>query len=188
MAGRKLLNLFAHTGAWSAAAAGAGAAEVISVDLSGPYLDIAAENVELTAPGYDAHTCVKQDVFEFLAHAEREGLTFDAILIDPPTFSSSRTSGTFNVKDRYRPLVRAALRVLEPRGLLLCATNWRGISREDFLHILQDAAGLDGNDLRVLTVLGQPADHPVVPAFPDAAYLHFAVCATAVQPPIAWRP
>jgi 23S rRNA (cytosine1962-C5)-methyltransferase len=92
------------------------------------------------------------------------------------------------VKDRYRPLVRAALRLLEPRGLLCCATNWRGISREDFLHVLQDAAGFDDHDLRVLTVLGQPADHPVVPAFPEAAYLHFAVCATAVQPPIAWRP
>ncbi len=188
LAGRRVLNLFAHTGAWSAAAAAAGAQEVVSVDLSGPYLAVADENVELSAPGYGAHTAVRQDVFEFLSFAEREGRTFDAIVIDPPTFSSSRTSGTFSVKDRYRPLVRAALRVLEPRGLLLCATNWRGISRDDFLHVLQDAAGLDDQDLRVLTVMGQPVDHPVVPAFPDAAYLHFAVCCTAVQPPLAWRP
>jgi len=117
-----------------------------------------------------------------------QGEEFDAILIDPPSFSSSRKSGSFNIKDRYRPLVRAALRVLAPRGLLLCATNFRGISRDDFLHLLQDAASLEEHDLRVLTVLGQPADHPVVPAFPEAAYLHFALCATAVEPPAAWRP
>lgn len=188
LAGRSFLNLFAHTGAWSAAAAAAGAKEIVSVDLSGPYLEVAAENVELSAPGYAAHTAVKQDVFEFLSFAEREGHAFDAILIDPPTFSSSHTSGTFNVKDRYRPLVRAALRVLEPRGLLLCATNWRGIAREEFLHLLQDAAEMDGHDLRVLTVHGQPADHPVLPAFPEAAHLQVAVCATAVQPPLPWRP
>jgi 23S rRNA (cytosine1962-C5)-methyltransferase len=188
LSGRRVLNLFAHTGAWSAAAAGCGAREIVSVDLSGPYLEVAEANVELTAPGYDAHTAVKQDVFEFLSYAEREGMEFDAIVIDPPTFSSSRTSGTFNVKDRYRPLVRAALRVLEPRGLLLCATNWRGISRNEFLHTLQDAARMDDQDLRVLAVHGQPADHPVVPAFPEAAHLHVALCATAVQPPIAWRP
>jgi len=186
--GRRFLNLFAHTGAWSAAAAAAGAKEIVSVDLSGPYLGVAAENVEYSAPGYAAHKTVKSDVFRYLSHAEGEGETFDAILIDPPTFSSSRSSGSFNVKDRYRPLVRAALRILAPRGLLLCATNFRGISRDDFLHMLQDAATQDEHDLRVLTVLGQPADHPVVPAFPEAAYLHFALCATAVQPPVAWRP
>jgi len=186
--GRRFLNLFAHTGAWSAAAAAAGASEIVSVDLSGPYLGVANENVEFSAPGYAAHTTVKSDVFAFLSRAESEGETFDAILIDPPTFSSSRSSGSFNVKDRYRPLVRAALRVLEPRGLLLCATNFRGISRDDFLHMLHDAASKDEVDLRVLTVLGQPADHPVIPAFPEAAYLHFALCATAVRPPVAWRP
>ena len=80
------------------------------------------------------------------------------------------------------------LRILEPRGLLLCATNYRGISRDDFLHTLQDAASKDEHDLRVLTVLAQPADHPVIPAFPEAAYLHFALCATAVRPPLTWRP
>ena len=188
LAERRFLNLFAHTGAWSAAAAAAGAKSIVSVDLSGPYLDVASQNVEFSAPGYAAHETVKSDVFRYLANAEREGETFGAILIDPPTFSSSRSSGSFNVKERYRPLVRAALRVLEPRGLLLCATNFRGISRDDFLHSLQDAAMQDANDLRVLTVLGQPADHPVLPAFPEAAYLHFALCATAVQPPVRWRP
>ena len=50
--GRRVLNLFAHTGAFSAAAARAGASEVVSVDLSGRYLELARRNVELNAPGF----------------------------------------------------------------------------------------------------------------------------------------
>ncbi len=180
--GRRFLNLFAHTGAFSGVAAGAGATEVVSVDLGKRYLEVARRNVELNAASPGATTCpheiVAEDVFETLKRFAQQGRRFDAVLVDPPTFSSSRRGGTFSVKDRYRPLVRAALRVLDPGGLLACATNWRGISREGFVRLLGDAARSEAVDLRVLEVFGQPADHPVLPAFPEGDYLQFAVCGT----------
>ncbi len=188
LAGRRFLNLFAHTGAWSAAAARAGAEEVVSVDLSGAYLAVARENVELSAPGYGTHTTTKADAFEALRDYAAAGRTFDAIMIDPPSFSSKGGAGTFTVKDGYRPLVRAALRVLEPRGVLVCATNFRGVSRDDFMHMIQDAGQAEEADVRVLSVLGQPVDHPIVPSFPESAYLHVAVCTQAAPPRVAWRP
>lgn len=177
LAGRSFLNLFAHTGAFSAMAAAAGAREVVSVDLSPRYLDVACRNVELSAPGYGAHETVAEDVFEALVALQRRDRRFDAVLIDPPSFSSSRKSGTFSIQDGYRPVVRAALRVLAPGGLLACATNYRGVTREQFLRMLNDAAHTEGADLRVLTVLGQPPDYPVLPILPETAYLQFALCA-----------
>jgi 23S rRNA G2069 N7-methylase RlmK/C1962 C5-methylase RlmI len=97
-------------------------------------------------------------------------------LCDPPSFSSSKKSGTFSVKDDYRPLVRATLRVLEPGGVACFATNFRGVTREQFLRTLHDGAEMENVALRVLTVLGQPADFPVLPVMPEASYLHFVVC------------
>ena len=86
---------------------------------------------------------------------------------------------TFSVKDEYRPVVRSALRLLEPAGLLVAATNWRGINREQFLRLLHDAAHQEQADLRVLTVLGLPPDYPVLPVLPETAYLHVAFCIVA---------
>ena len=156
-------------------AARAGATEVLSVDLSAPHLDVARRNVELTCPGYAAHEVEVADVFDSLTTLARRGRTFDAVLIDPPTFSSSKRSGSWSVKDHYRPVVRAALRTLAPGGLLICATNWRGINREQFLRLIHDGAHTESVDLRVLEVHGQPADYPVLPVLPETAYLHVVV-------------
>jgi 23S rRNA (cytosine1962-C5)-methyltransferase len=177
--GRRMLNLFAHTGAFSAAAAAAGAAEVVSVDLSGRYLDLARRNVELNAPGFAAHETVAGDVFETLRRFSKDERRFDVVVCDPPSFSTSKATGAFSVRDDYRPLVRAALRVLVPGGIACFSTNFRGVTREQFLRTLHDGAEMEAVTLRLLTVLGQPADFPVPPLMPEAAYLHFAICAAA---------
>ena len=175
--GRSLLNLFAHTGAFSAAAAAAGAKEIVSVDLSGRYLETARRNVELNAPGFSAHETVAGDVFETLRRFAKDERRFDVIVCDPPSFSTSKSTGAFSVRDDYRPLVRAALRVLAAGGIACFSTNFRGVTRDQFLRTLHDGAEMEGVALRVLTVLGQPADFPVQPLMPEAAYLHFAICA-----------
>lgn len=177
--GRRFLNLFAHTGAFSGAAAKAGATQIVSVDLSRPFLDVATRNVELNAPGYTAHETVVGDVFEALRRYGEQRRKFDVVVADPPTFSSSRASGAFTVKDHYRPLVRACLRVLEPGGVLVAATNWRGIDREAFVRLLHDAAEMERADLRVLQVGGQPADHPAPALMTDGRYLSVVFCALA---------
>jgi 23S rRNA (cytosine1962-C5)-methyltransferase len=178
VAGRRFLNLFAHTGAFSATAAAAGASEIVSVDLSSRYLATARRNVELNAPGFPAHETIAGDVFETLVRFAKDGRKFDVIVCDPPSFSSSKKSGAFSVREDYRPLVRASLRVLEPGGLACFATNFRGVTREQFLRLIHDGAEMERADVRVLTVLGQPVDFPVLPVMPEASYLHFAVCAT----------
>ena len=184
--GKRFLNLFAHTGAFSGAAAAAGAASIVSVDLSARYLAVASRNVGLNAAGASVeHETVAADAFDVLRRFAGDGRRFDVLVCDPPTFSSSKSSGAFSVKDQYRPLVRASLRVLEAGGLAAFATNFRGLDRDQFLRLIHDAAELDRVDVRVLTVLGPPADHPVDPALPEGGHLHFALCARADAPPDA---
>lgn len=205
--GKSFLNLFAHTGAFSGAAAAARAAEIVSVDLSPQFLDVAERNVRANAaaaaaaasppsgdgtmirceiavpygPGPEAvrHERVAGDVFETLKRFASQGRKFSAVLADPPTFSSSKESGAFNVKDDYRRLIRMCLRVLEPGGLLLAATNWRGADRENFVRLLHDAAEMERADLRLLAALGQPADYPSLPLVPETRHLEAALCALA---------
>lgn len=177
--GKRFLNLFAYTGAFSGMAAAAGASEIVSVDLSRAFLDVAARNVERNAPGFARHETVAADVFETLRRFADEKRRFDVVLSDPPTFSSSKASGAFTVKDHYRPLVRAALRVLEPGGLLVAATNSRGIDREAFVRMIHDAGEMERADLRVLAVLGQPADYPAPALMADGRYLSVVLCGTA---------
>lgn len=176
--GRSFLNLFAHTGAFSAAAAAAGAAQVVSVDLSRPYLEVARRNVELNAKSVP-HEIVVSDSFDALRGFAAAGRRFDVILCDPPTFSSSRTTGAFNVRDHYRSLVRAGLRVLEPGGLIAAATNYRALDADQFLRILHDAAEAERATLRVVAVLGQAPDYPSLAMVPETRHLHVAFC-TAV--------
>ncbi|MCG3135995.1 MAG: Ribosomal RNA large subunit methyltransferase I [Planctomycetes bacterium] len=179
--GRSFLNLFAHTGAFSGAAAAAGAAEIVSVDLSPQFLEVAERNVRANAPAAapPRHERVSGDVFEALRRFASQGRTFGAVLADPPTFSSSKESGAFNVKDDYRRLVRMCLRVLEPGGLLLAATNWRGADRENFVRLIHDAAEMERRDVRLLAALGQPADYPSLPLVPETRHLEAALCAVS---------
>ena len=77
----------------------------------------------------------------------------------------------------YTDLVRAAIGVLQPRGLLACTLHEKNISYPVFLDVLRDAAAAADVDLQVLEAYGLPADFPVSPSFPQGQYLKFLICA-----------
>ena len=80
--GKRVLDLFAYTGAWSLPAALAGAASVECVDASAPALELAAENARLNGVADRlAFSCA--DVFDFLKQAREERQHYDVIVLDP---------------------------------------------------------------------------------------------------------
>ncbi|MFW6154309.1 MAG: bifunctional 23S rRNA (guanine(2069)-N(7))-methyltransferase RlmK/23S rRNA (guanine(2445)-N(2))-methyltransferase RlmL [Planctomycetota bacterium] len=125
-AGKRMVNLFAYTGAFSVYAAAGGAASTTTVDLSKTYLDWARRNMALNgvSPG-PAHRFVQADAMAFLAdHAP--GDHYDLAVIDPPTFSNSkRTEGVFDVQRDHAPLLAAAARLMPPGGVIYFSTNAR---------------------------------------------------------------
>ncbi|MEZ4483785.1 MAG: class I SAM-dependent rRNA methyltransferase [Syntrophotaleaceae bacterium] len=111
VAGQRVLNLFAYTGAFSVAAAAAGAKRVTSVDASSAYLDWARDNFAANRLNPKRHDFLLGDCFEVLAELGRKGAGFDVIIMDPPSFSTVGKS-RFTTSGGTADLVAAASRLL----------------------------------------------------------------------------
>jgi 23S rRNA (cytosine1962-C5)-methyltransferase len=172
--GRELLNLFAHTGAFSVAAAASGAAATTSVDLSQGYLDRAAANFR--ANGLPPGELLAEDAFKSLDRFRRQGRGFDVVLLDPPGHSHSR-DGSWSGEQDYARLVAAALRVTRAGGLLVAASNLGSVSPHRFQGMLLQGARRAERGLLLLHDGGQATDFPAALHFPEGRYLKFMVCA-----------
>ncbi|MCX6874687.1 MAG: class I SAM-dependent methyltransferase [Verrucomicrobia bacterium] len=129
--GHRLLNTFAYTGAFSVAAASAGA-ETTTLDLSQPCLDWAKRNFSHNSLDPTAHHFCKGDTGHWLRRFAKQGREFDAIILDPPTFSRDDQGKIFRVESDLGTLVALALAILAPAGWLLCCTNCHHLSAADF--------------------------------------------------------
>jgi 23S rRNA (cytosine1962-C5)-methyltransferase len=136
--GLRLLNTFAYTGAFSVAAAMAGA-ETTTLDLSQPYLDWAKRNFSHNQLDPAAHHFCKGDTFHWLRRFAKQGRTFDGIVLDPPTFSRDEKGKVFRVEDNFGELAALAADILAPGGWLLCSTNCRNLGLNDFQKQLRGA-------------------------------------------------
>ncbi len=174
--GRRLLNLFGHTGMFSVSAAAHGARETVTVDLSGPALDVARRNFELNQLDLGPHSFVEADVFKVLDRFRRQGRRFDVVLADPPGFSHGE-QGLWSGENDYPRLVAACLSVLEPGGWLVAASNLGSVSPKQFQGHLADGARRAGRSLRLLHEGGAAPDHPAALAFPEGRYLKLWVMA-----------
>ena len=119
-----VLNLFSYTGSFSVYAAAGLANSVTSVDMSATYTKWAEEN--LAANGYsgDLYKCICMDAAKFIRQAEKDGLKYDIIIFDPPSFSNShKMDGDFDVARDYSLWVKNLLKILKKTGIILFSTN-----------------------------------------------------------------
>jgi len=121
---KRVLNLFAYTGAATVYAAAGGAASTTTVDLSATYLDWAEANLALNQLSDPRHRFEQADAREWLAAAARRGEHYDLIFCDPPTFSNSkRMEGVLDLQRDHVALIEDCLAVLARGGLLVFTTN-----------------------------------------------------------------
>ena len=173
-AGCALLNLFAYTGAFSVAAAAGGAKKVTSVDASSRYLDQARRNFKLNGIDPAAHEFVAGDCFTELNRFLREGRCYDIVLMDPPSFSSTRR-GRFTTGGGTAGLVEKALGLLDPGGLLITSSNLQKMALADYLKELRKGGLAAGRTLQIIEVSGQAPDFPFLPTFVEGQYLKYVV-------------
>lgn len=129
--GKTLLNTFGYTGFFSVAAAAAGAT-TSTLDLSQVYLDWARENFRLNDMDPADHYFCKGDTFHWLKRFAKQGRRFDAIVLDPPTFSRDDKGKVFRVEKDYPSLFQLALACLAPGGTILGCHNYRGMTSGEF--------------------------------------------------------
>jgi 23S rRNA G2069 N7-methylase RlmK/C1962 C5-methylase RlmI len=131
-----LLNTFAYTCAFGVAGAAAGAATV-NLDLSKRCLDWGRRNYELNGIDPAAHDFIFGDVFDWLRRLAKKQRRFDIIVLDPPTFSRDERGRVFTVGKNFGELVRLAVALLAPGGVLLCSTNQRGLFPGQFRALIE---------------------------------------------------
>ena len=133
--GMRLLNTFSYTGAFSVCAALAGAT-VTTLDLAQPCLNWCRENMRLNGLDPAAHYFCKGDTLHWLKRFARLGRRFEAIILDPPTFSRDEKGHIWRVESDYSELVSLAAACLAPGGWLLCTTNCRKLTPERFREMV----------------------------------------------------
>jgi 23S rRNA (cytosine1962-C5)-methyltransferase len=185
--GKRVLNLFSYTGAFSVAAAAAGATQVTSVDASPGYTDWAKNNFTANSCNPKQHEFIVGDCLAVLGKLAQSGKSFDVILMDPPSFSTTAKS-RFTTRGGTSDLVAAALPLLTDNGLLIASSNHQKVDVADYLKELRRGALQARNDLRVISLLGQPEDFPYPVTFPEGRYLKYAICVkTGSEPAKASR-
>ena len=125
---RRLLNTFAYTCSFSVAAALSGA-ETVSVDLSKKSIDRGRANFALNALDTAKHTFIADDVLDVLPRLARRGEKFDAIVLDPPTFSRGNKGRKWQIEHDFEDLLLAALELATPKARILLSTNCTRLDR-----------------------------------------------------------
>ncbi len=166
--GRRVLNVFSYTGAFTVVAAARGAASLLSIDSSGPALATAARNGGLN--DVDMGELREGDAFTALRGLRDRAQQFDLILLDPPKLANSE--GQLEKASRaYKDLNLLAVKLLAPGGVLLTWSCSGAMTMELFQKVVAGAALDARRTVRIVGRLHQPSDHPVPLAFPEAEYL-----------------
>lgn len=167
--GRRVLDLFAYSGAWGIQAAKAGALAVDAVDASASALSLLVENARRNAVA-DRLKTHEGDVFDFLKEARDQGERWDVVVVDPPAFIKRKkdlAQGTL----AYRRLNQMALEVLSPEGCLVSASCSSHLSEASLMEQVRSSVRPAQRHLSVFYRGGQGPDHPVHPAIPETGYL-----------------
>ncbi|WP_281185328.1 class I SAM-dependent rRNA methyltransferase [Trichlorobacter lovleyi] len=175
MSGKRFLNLFAYTGAFSVAAAASGATQVTSVDVSPGYTDWNRANFSANRLNPKKHRFLVGDCMTRLAELATANEQFEIILMDPPSFSTT-TKGRFTTRGGTSDLVAACLPLLTDGGLLICSSNHQKTDLADYLKELRRGALQAKAELRVIEQKGQPVDFPYPVTLPEGRYLKYLVC------------
>ena len=166
--GKSVLNTFSYTAAFSLAAAMGGAFETTSVDLAKRSRELSQAHFLANGLSMDQHKLIVMDVFDYYKYAKRKGLTYDLIIIDPPSFARNKKQ-TFSVAKDYHKLIAQALDILRSGGTIVASTNAANLSLGQFKKQLEK--GFSGRKHYYLDLKQLPADFAVNQADQSSNYL-----------------
>lgn len=171
--GARVLDCFTHTGSFALNAGVAGAASVLGLDASELAVTQAAENAELNGLS-DKVNFQCADVFERLPELERQGESFDVVILDPPAFTKSRSS-IKNATKGYREINMRGLKLVKDGGYLATCSCSHFMSYELFTKTINEAARAVHKRVRQVEYRTQAPDHPILWAADESYYLKFYI-------------
>jgi 23S rRNA (cytosine1962-C5)-methyltransferase len=169
-AGADVLSAYCYTGAFELHAAAAGARSILGLDTSAPALERARAHHEMNG----LRTLVEYraaDVPVALRKFRDAARSFDMIILDPPRFVNHEGQLEKGLR-AYKDINLLALKLLRPGGVLATFSCSGWVKAHDLRLVLTWASSDAGREVQILETLSQPADHPILLAFPEGEYLH----------------
>ncbi len=118
----KVLNLFAYTGGATIAALNAGAS-VVHVDAAKSMNEWAKENAVLSGLGGADVRYIADDCHKFVQREQRRGATYDAIIMDPPSYGRGGGS-VWKIEDNLYPLMQDCVKLLSDKPLFFIVNSY----------------------------------------------------------------
>ncbi|HAP5861137.1 TPA: class I SAM-dependent rRNA methyltransferase [Enterococcus faecalis] len=168
--GKTVLNMFSYTGAFSVAAAMGGAVATTSVDLAKRSLPKTTEQFEVNHLNLAAQKIIVMDVFDYFKYASRKGLSYDMIILDPPSFARNKKK-VFSVAKNYGELVKDSIDILTDKRTLIASTNAANLSLAKYQKMVITALQEKNVRYKITDTYQLPADFQVNPNFPEGNYL-----------------
>ena len=168
-AGKQVLEVFCHTGAFGIQAALAGASHVEGLDVSEEALILAREHARLN--GVQERCSYRAaDAFEELRRLEQTGRQFDVVLLDPPAFARSKQAVP-RALSGYKDINLLGIRLTKPEGIVVTSSCSHHVSDADLWKAVGRAAQDAKRSVRLLEQRGQASDHPILATMPETRYL-----------------
>ncbi len=171
----QVLDCFSFMGGFGLHCARAGAAHVHAVEQSAEACAAAARHAALN--GLAAVMTVETaNVFDWLkgrtavAPHEKVVPAFDAIILDPPSFTRTRAAVPDALRG-YKEIHLRALKLLKPGGTLATFCCSHHVDAALFEAVILEAAFDARRVLRRVATFTQSPDHPILPAVPETEYL-----------------
>ena len=168
--GRRVLNLFSYTGAFSVAALAGGATRAVDVDSSAAALALARRHRAENALSADGSDFVDADVFEDLRRRVAEGQRWDAVVCDPPAFAKKKADVDRAARG-YKDVNRLAMTLVSPGGWLLTCSCSGLVDADLFQKIIFSASAEARASFALVVRQGAGPDHPVSLDCPEGEYL-----------------
>ncbi len=160
--GARVANLFSYTCAFSVVAAVGGAKRTVSVDASLAALERGRKGFQLAGVQLGPeHAFVGEDAFTWLAKAAKKDERFDLVILDPPSYSSTKKR-RFVAESDYDELVALAAAVVAPGGRILACCNHRGMARQKLRRLVHEGARAAKREVVQLKDLPEAPDFPGV--------------------------
>ena len=168
--GKTLLNTFSYTGAFSVYGALGGASKTTSVDLAKRSLPKTQEQFSVNNIDSSTQAIIVEDVFNYFKYAVRKKLSFDIVVLDPPSFARSKKH-TFSASKDYVNLLKEAIQITNKGGVIVASTNSANFSMMTFRDFIKKAFKELKGKHKVEESFSLPKDFRVHPKFKEGDYL-----------------
>ena len=171
---KEILNCFCYTSSFSIYTSLGGATKTTNIDLSKKAIEWSKNNFLLNQLDVNNHEFIIGDVWDWLRRFQKKERTFDVIIIDPPSFSTSKTT-VFTVEKDIPRLIGAGLNILREDGILAFSTNIAKINFSKFFQLLSRAKDFTQKTHKLIDVSSQGLDYPTDGVHAIEPYLKFVM-------------